>query len=98
MTSRIDTTAENERERYISCFAEKHAAFLSFFPRYWEAMTAPPVENAEKRNTNRFETESTSDTPETACSPSVATMIVSIMPIVTDKSVSIRRGMISALR
>ena len=47
---------------------------------------------------NRFATASTRETPETACSPTVETMMVSIIPIVTDRSVSIISGTISFLR
>ena len=93
-----DTAEEKMSDRYSSCFAAKHDDFLSFFPRYWDATTAPPVANAENRNTNRFDTESTSDTPDTAYSPTRATMMVSIIPIVTDRRVSTKRGMIRLAR
>ena len=98
MLALMDTAREKASERYISCFAEWHAFLLSFLPRYCDAITAPPVAKAEKRKMRRFAMLSIRDTPETACSPTLATIIVSIIPMVTLRRVSIRSGTIRALR
>ena len=91
-------TSANPNERYISCFADSEAFSLSFRPRYWEHTTAPPVAKALKMNTKRFARLSTRETPETTASPSDATIMVSIIPIVTFRSVSISRGIIKVSR
>ena len=61
---------------------------------YCEATTAPPVAMAEKMLIRRMLMLSTSDTPDTAASPTFATIMVSAMPMVTARICSIISGTI----
>ena len=79
---------------YRSCLAATQAFSLLFMPMYCEATTAPPVARAEKIWIRRMLMESTSEIPETAASPTLATMIVSERPIVTARNCSATSGRI----
>ena len=75
------------------------AALLAAFspsrrPRYWLLMTAPPVARADRIWMIKIFRLSTSDTLETAASPTPETISVSAMPIVTLNVCSSSRGQI----
>ena len=82
----------------ISCFAAALAFLRSSLPRYWEAIIEPPVARAEKILISRMLMESTRETPDTAASPQLETMIVSIMPMVTARNCSTTSGRISRFK
>lgn len=65
----------------------------SLRPRYWEATTAPPVASAENILISSTLMESTREIPDTAASPQVETIMVSIMPMVTASNCSSMSGM-----
>ena len=58
------------------------AFFRSRWPRYCDAITAPPVATAAKTALMSMLIMSTSDTPEIAASPTEEIIIVSAMPTV----------------
>ena len=64
---------------------------------YWPATTAPPVASAAKTLISRIIMLSTSETPDTADSPTLATMMESAMPTSTASSCSTIRGRIKAV-
>ena len=65
---------------------------------YWDAMTAPPVAKEENSVMSKKLMESTREMPETAASPQEETITVSAIPMVTARSCSITRGMMSFRR
>ncbi len=82
----------------ISCLAARLAFSASSRPRYCAATIAPPVERAANTCSSRILIESTSETPETATSPTLATIRVSAMPMVAASTCSIISGTISRTR
>ena len=80
----------------ISCRAAAQALCRSRRPRYWLTTTAPPVASAANTWISKTFTESTSEMPDTAASPTRDTIIVSAMPTVTASSCSTISGRISA--
>ena len=87
------TTVEMPSTLY-SWAALRQAFSVSRRPRYWLAMTAPPVARAERIWIIKTFSVSTSDTLETAASPTPATISVSAMPMVTLRVCSSSRGQI----
>ena len=87
----MDNTLINK----MSWLADWHARSSSFAPKNWPATTAPPVAMAAKIWMMRIMMESTNDTADTADSPTLAIITVSIMPTVTVKSCSMISGQIS---
>ena len=77
---------------HTSCVAALHADFSSFLPIYCPATTAPPVASAAKILMIRIIILSTSDTPDTAASPTFATIIESAIPTKTANNCSITKG------
>ena len=82
----------------ISCVAAWLAFSFSFLPRYCPATTAPPVASAAKTLIRSTMILSTKETPETAASPTFATIMLSAIPTSTDKSCSITSGINRAVR
>ena len=74
-----------------SCVADSQAASFLLWP-------APPVANAANMLIRSTITWSTSDTPDTAASPTLEIIIESAMPTSIARNCSIMRGMISAAR
>ena len=66
----------------ISWLDASQAFFRSRWPRYCDAITAPPVATAAKTALMSMLIMSTSDTPEIAASPTEEIIIVSAMPTV----------------
>ena len=83
---------ESKNVESSNWFAATEAFFASFFPRYWEQTTAPPVESAARSWMISVLIESTKDTPETAASPTAETMTTSAMPTKTARICSIIKG------
>ncbi|MPM28429.1 hypothetical protein SDC9_74951 [bioreactor metagenome] len=81
-----------------SCSPASQDLSLFFCPRYCPATTAPPVAKAAKILIRRMFTESTSDTADTALSPTLATIIESAMPTATAKNCSITSGNNSCIK
>ena len=92
-------TATSPKETSVvtvkSCLAAAFALGWSSRPRYWDATIEPPVESAAKTLSSSRLIESTSETPETAASPTLDTMKVSAMPTVAASTCSMISGMIS---
>ena len=61
-------------------------------PRYWPAITAPPVARAEKEKIRSCIKKSTRETPLMAASPSDATIMESASPTKNSKDCSISNG------
>ena len=78
-----------------NCLAEKRAFSSEPCPINCAATTAPPVPKAAKTLINKTLIESTSETAETAASPTLETMIVSQKPTRITNNCSITSGMIS---
>ncbi len=76
----------------INCPAAWQADRDCFFPIYWEHTTAPPVARADKSCMIKILMESTSATPETAASPTAATITTSTMPTNTARICSTIKG------
>ena len=79
----------------INCFAEYFALSLEPCPINWAATTAPPVPNAAKILINKILIASTSETADTAASPTLATITVSAKPTVITNSCSTTKGIIN---
>ncbi len=80
-----------------SCLEASHArSFVFLAPSSCATTTAPPVASAEKMLMMSTLSISTSDTPETAASPTEETIIVSARPTVMS-TCSITSGKISFL-
>ena len=80
---RIMMKIENRNVKLKSWAVASHPVFGSFLPRYCPAITAPPVARAVKILMMSSMTVSTKETPETAASPTRATMIESESPTAT---------------
>ncbi len=80
---------------YRSCTADLRASSLRLAPRNWEVTTAPPVASAAMMLNIRILIISTSETPETAASPTEEIIMVSAMPTVMASACSKISGMIS---
>ena len=74
-----------------------NASSLFSSPSSWAAMTAPPVAMAVNTLISRILSVSTREIPETAVSPTPATMIVSAIPTKTARNCSMISGRISRL-
>ncbi len=79
----------------MSCSPAIQAFFFSLWPRYWADTTAPPVAKAANSPISRKLILSTKETPDTAASPTLATMIPSAIPTVTANICSIISGIIN---
>ena len=71
---------EKRNVKLMSCAVARQPFSGSFLPMYWPAMTAPPVARAVKILMIKSMTVSTRETPETAASPTRATMMESASP------------------
>lgn len=91
-----DTQTELTAENINSWLAALPACTLSLLPIYWLIMTAPPDARAEKRKIITVLKELTSDTPETAESPTKLTTNVSAIPTSSSKNCSTKSGIIIA--
>ena len=80
-----------------SCLEASHARSFFLAPSSCATTTAPPVASAEKMLMMSTLSISTSDTPETAASPTEETIIVSARPTVMASTCSITSGKISFL-
>ena len=68
-------------------------AFSSLlFPKYWPAITAPPVASAENPKINSCIRKSTNETPEIAAAPKDATITESANPTKNSSPCSISNG------
>ena len=85
-------TADRIRVTNTSCPAALQAISGFFFPMNWADTTAPPVASAASICMISTLTESTKETPETAVSPTAATIITSTMPTSTANICSTIRG------
>ena len=83
---------------YKSCFAQTRPNSLSDCPSAWETATAPPVTSDEYAIMSSASNAPTSDTPETAASPVVATIIESTVLTVIVSACCIIIGRISLNR
>lgn len=83
---------------YNSCLADLLASSLCLAPRHWEVTTAPPVASAAMILNIRILIMSTSETPDTAASPTEEIIMVSAMPTVMASACSKISGMISFRR
>ena len=92
---RAVTARENTVINNTSCSAALQALSVRLCPIYCPATTAPPVASAAKILISRIMTVSTSDTAETASSPTLAIISVSAIPTVTVRSCSIISGIMS---
>ena len=78
--------------------AARQAIFSSFIPRAWPATTAPPVAMAARSCISSRLMESTRETPDTAASPTSATITTSSIPTSTERNCSIISGTNSRIR
>ena len=94
-TNAVMTTAQIVMNQ-TSWVADSHAASFFLCPRYCPATTAPPVASAAKILMSSTMTWSTSETPDTAASPTLAIIIESAIPTSTARSCSTTSGIINA--
>jgi len=90
----IISAEEIDKTIQISCFAEDLAFSKSFLPINWEITTAPPPARAVNKYIISRLTVSTKETPETAASPALATIIESAIPVVIARVCSSIKGII----
>ena len=76
----------------MSSLEAKRALFSFPMPINCPTITLPPVPNAENRETKKTCIVLKQLTPLTAASPACETIIVSAIPTVTERRVSIKRG------
>ena len=94
--TRVITTAQMVIN-HTSCSAAWQAFSFLCCPRYWPATTAPPVPNAANTLMSSTMILSTRDTPDTAASPTLATMMLSAIPTRTASICSMISGMMRAI-
>ena len=98
-TRKMHITAVARKNAHIStCLADSSARSLSLQPRYWLHRIVPPVAIEANRYITSLFMESTRETPDTAASPTLETMMVSTVPIRESITCSIISGITSFLR